>query len=276
MKIYALVGPSGTGKSTIALSFAHSMNIPAIIDDGLLIFKGSKVAGTSSKYEKNTITSIKRAIFFFEDHLKEVQNTIRLLAIDSILIIGTSRKMVNEIARRLQLGEITKYFHIEEIRSSKEIKMALFIRKTEGKHIIPIPITQTEQNIIKRIIMRGKRIFSPQKELIGETTIIQPNFLEGTIHISKKVFKQIVSHGVASIKGVKECKNVELDLNNLPNINVSIIIYYPFHKKIIEIVEEVQKKIADDFITYLDIELSSINVSVINVAIMKGTVKNFM
>ena len=63
MEIFALSGPSGTGKSTSALSFAYEKKIPAIIDDGLLIVNGKKVAGTSAKFEKNTITAVKRATF---------------------------------------------------------------------------------------------------------------------------------------------------------------------------------------------------------------------
>lgn len=52
MKVYSLSGPSGTGKSTSALSFAHKIGVQAIIDDGLLIVNGVRVAGVSAKFEK--------------------------------------------------------------------------------------------------------------------------------------------------------------------------------------------------------------------------------
>ena len=67
MKIYSLSGPSGTGKSTIALHLLIN-HIPAIIDDGLLIIEGGKVAGISAKFEKNSITAVRRAIFSDEQH----------------------------------------------------------------------------------------------------------------------------------------------------------------------------------------------------------------
>ena len=62
MKVYSLSGPSGTGKSTSALAFAHKLGVEAIVDDGLLIVNGVRVAGLSAKFEKNTITAVRRAI----------------------------------------------------------------------------------------------------------------------------------------------------------------------------------------------------------------------
>ena len=52
MKVYSLSGPSGTGKSTSALAFAHKLGVEAIVDDGLLIVNGVRVAGLSAKFEK--------------------------------------------------------------------------------------------------------------------------------------------------------------------------------------------------------------------------------
>ncbi|CAM5180098.1 hypothetical protein UACE39S_06291 [Ureibacillus acetophenoni] len=42
--IHSLSGPSGSGKSTSALQFAHEQGIEAIIDDGILVIKGERVA----------------------------------------------------------------------------------------------------------------------------------------------------------------------------------------------------------------------------------------
>ena len=125
MEIFSLSGPSGTGKSTSALTFAHQHKIPAIIDDGLLILNGHKLAGTSAKFEKNAITAVKRATFFDELHKKEVQEALKIYLIDKILIIGTSDKMTRLIANRLELGEINHYHYIGDLRSPSEIKLCL-------------------------------------------------------------------------------------------------------------------------------------------------------
>lgn len=186
MEIFSLSGPSGTGKSTSALTFAHQKKIPAIIDDGLLILNGQRIAGTSAKFEKNSITAVKRATFFDELHIKEVQEALKIYVINKILIIGTSDKMTRLIASRLEIGEINHYYYIGDLRSSSEIKMAQFVRRTEGKHIMPIPYRQVEQNFFKRLVHKGKDIFSHKKEKIGETTIVRPDFHHGTIQIEKK------------------------------------------------------------------------------------------
>ena len=49
MKVYAFVGPSGTGKSYRAQLVASENNIHYIIDDGLLIDENEVLAGTSAK-----------------------------------------------------------------------------------------------------------------------------------------------------------------------------------------------------------------------------------
>lgn len=97
MRVYSLSGPSGSGKSTSALQFAHDHRIEAIIDDGLLIKNGQKIAGISAKFEKNTIKAIRRAIFQDELHRKEVMDAIKKHHIQSILIIGTSDKMTKKL-----------------------------------------------------------------------------------------------------------------------------------------------------------------------------------
>ena len=71
---YAFVGAAGTGKSQRAQSVAALVDADYIIDDGLLISKGSIVCGKSAKSERNQISAIKRAIFEFDDHRKEVMD----------------------------------------------------------------------------------------------------------------------------------------------------------------------------------------------------------
>lgn len=107
MKVYSLSGPSGTGKSTSALAFAHQLGVEAIIDDGLLIVNGVRVAGVSAKFEKNTITAVRRAIFTDEVHREAVQKALANYQVQSILLIGTSNKMTNSIAKRLALSRCT-------------------------------------------------------------------------------------------------------------------------------------------------------------------------
>lgn len=262
VEIYTLSGSSGTGKSTSALSFAYKKRIPAIIDDGLLILNGQKIAGSSAKFEKNYISAVKRATFFDEQHKKEVQQAIRNHFIGKILIIGTSDKMVNLIAKRLELGEIKHYYYVENIRSSSEIKIAQYVRNTEGKHVIPIPYKQVDQNFFKRLIYKGVEVLSTKKEIIGETTIVYPDFHHGTINIHKKVFKQLVEYICVNFIELVNYESVSVQLQGLPKLNLIVSIRLPIHKNILEKLTALQMEIYQHFLDHLNIELFSINISV--------------
>ncbi len=262
MEIFSLSGPSGSGKSTSALAFAHQHRIPAIIDDGLLIINGEKIAGTSAKFEKNAITAVKRATFFFQDHAKEVQLAIHYYYIDKLLIIGTSDRMTRLIAKRLNLGEILHFYHVEDVRTSSEIKAAQFIRKTEGKHIIPIPYQQVDQNFFKKIISKGMDIITHNKERIGEITIVHPDFHRDSITIHKKVFSDIVKRICLNFKYIEGCKSVEFELTGLPILKAVIIIKYPFHGNLIEMTRRLQEEICAQFLEVLNIELYRVDLHI--------------
>ena len=61
MKVYALVGKSGTGKSYQAMDLCRDRGIEAIIDDGLFIYKNNIVCGSSAKREPTKIGARKAA-----------------------------------------------------------------------------------------------------------------------------------------------------------------------------------------------------------------------
>ena len=71
VKTSAFVGPAGTGKSQRAQLVASLVNADFIIDDGLVIHKGSIVCGKSAKSERNQISAIRRALFEFDDHRRD-------------------------------------------------------------------------------------------------------------------------------------------------------------------------------------------------------------
>lgn len=261
MEVFALSGPSGTGKSSSALLFAHSNDIPAIIDDGLLIYKGQKIAGSSAKYETNHIKAVKRAIFHYDDHKKEVMAAMNAIPFSKILLIGTSKKMVNIIAKELELGGIDHYIDIEDIRTSSEIKMAQFVRKTKGEHVIPIPSIQVEQSFFKKLIERGSKVFSLQKKVIGETSIVKPNFQMGAISILPDVLRQIILIRSEKMPEIDNCSNIKINVESqLPTVSLQIQIKTSKQKSIIEIVTELQKQINKDFQLHLNIELTSIDI----------------
>ena len=103
MEVYALIGASGTGKSHNANSVLEEYGIEMMIDDGLLIKDGKKMAGTSAKAEETTVAAVKRAIFHDPMHAAEVRERIAHLQPKKILILGTSEKMIDKITAALNL-----------------------------------------------------------------------------------------------------------------------------------------------------------------------------
>ncbi|MGP1508852.1 MAG: hypothetical protein ACTTJW_08265, partial [Sphaerochaeta sp.] len=146
VKVYALVGRSGTGKSFRAQLVADKYHIPLIVDDGLLIRNDKIVAGKSAKQESNFLTAVKRALFQDTEHLKEVLNALHTERYSKILIIGTSEKMISKIALRLNLPEPAQIIHIEDIATKDEIDTAMRVRYSEGKHVIPVSPLQITRN----------------------------------------------------------------------------------------------------------------------------------
>ncbi|MCP1354757.1 hypothetical protein [Aneurinibacillus migulanus] len=262
MDVFALYGPSGTGKSTNALELAHKYKINAIIDDGLLIYNGRKVAGTSAKYERTTVQAVKRAIFFYEDHATEIRQAIRDFNIERILLLGTSQKMVNRIADALEIAPITTYISIEDIRSSSEIKAALYTRRTSGKHVIPIPYIQVEQDFFRRLIAQGKKIFSSKKEIIGETTIVQPDFGGGRMHVTEHVLRKLVTLSCNNMPEVENITKISVTLNDLPSVSLEVYLNVKRGTSLPDMAQEIRHRVYKSYVQHLNIELHSIHIHI--------------
>ena len=263
MRVVGIYGESGTGKSTSALSYAHEESIEAIIDDGILIKDGKKIAGISAKFEKNALKAVRRAIFQEEEHCTEVKHAIVSHQLESILIIGTSQKMIKKIANRLELPPIQKYVAIEEIRSHEEILLAKYIREMFGKHTMPIPKNEVEQNFFKRMIQKGWDIFSHKKEKIGETTIVSPDFHSQSIFINQRVYDEILHHIVEHFPLTRKIYRSHFQFTDyFPVIYVEIAIAAPVTYNLWSELTRLQKEIRDAFFTMVHIKLTKIHIHV--------------
>jgi adenylate kinase family enzyme/uncharacterized alkaline shock family protein YloU len=267
VEIFALHGPSGTGKSTSALALAHKYHIPAIIDDGLLIFQGRKVAGYSAKYEKTTIQAVKRAIFHSTDHAKQVKEAILHNNIHKLLIIGTSEKMIQRIVDALQLMQPKLMIPITEIRSSAEIKAALFDREVGGRHVIPIPRMQVEQDLVKKMIAKVEKIFTAKRVQIGETTIVHPHFGLGRVQVSEKALRKLVLHSCDGLTHIREISKIKADITALPIIDMELELQISLGDCIHDIVETIQSNIYKAFFEILNLEIEKIRVHVLHIQI---------
>ncbi len=196
MRVYAFVGPSGTGKSYRAQLVAGENDIKYIIDDGLLIDDNEVVAGTSAKKAPTKIETIKHALFNNEEEKKVIWEAFERLKPEAVLILGTSDGMVEKIAENLQLPKISKTIYINEVATEEEMQKARRMRVHEGKHVIPVPTFEIKKDF-SGFLLDPLQIFkskgSGNEPYIAEKSIIRPTFSYiGNFTISDTVFRQII------------------------------------------------------------------------------------
>lgn len=198
MKVYAFVGPSGTGKSYRAQMVAGEKNIHYIIDDGLLINENEVIAGESAKKAPTKIETVKKALFLNENEKKIIQEAFKKYKPESILILGTSDGMVEKIAENLGLPKITETVYITDVATEQEMEMARKMRVTEGKHVIPVPTFEIKKDF-SGYLLDPLQIFKSkgrgEKPYISEKSIIRPTFsYMGNFTISDAVFRQLAEY----------------------------------------------------------------------------------
>ncbi|HDQ44781.1 MAG TPA: hypothetical protein ENN17_04665 [bacterium] len=202
VRVFALVGDPGTGKSFRARLIMEKYGIPLMIDDGLLIRDQHILAGRSSKREKNRFKAIKRAIFEDPDHADEVRRVLAAETFSSILLIGTSDKMVGRIAEKLDLPYPDQIIYIEDVATREEIDTARRSRNVDGKHVIPVPVIAVKKEFRHQLLesitffLKIHPVLFWKKHEV-EKTIVRPDFSRrGHLTISEAALSQMIMHTV--------------------------------------------------------------------------------
>ncbi len=215
IEVYAFVGPSGTGKSYRAQMVASKYNISFIIDDGILVKNNEIVAGDSAKKAPTKIETVKRALFIDSNQKKEMIKAIKRNNPKSILILGTSDSMVQEIAKNLELPEIKETVYITDVATEEEIDSAKRMRIVEGKHVIPVPTFEIKKDF-SGFLLDPLQIFKTNgfgnKPYISEKSIIRPTFnYIGNFTISDTVFRQIIDYIASKNDSITEILKVRVN-----------------------------------------------------------------
>ena len=214
-KVYAFVGPSGTGKSYRAQMVASENGINYIIDDGLLIKENEVIAGESAKKAPTKVETVKRALFYTEEERQVIIKAFKKYKPDKILLLGTSDKMVAKIAENLGLPEISETIYINDVATEQEMETARRIRKTEGKHVIPVPTFEIKKDF-SGYLLDPLQIFKSkgkgQKPYISEKSIIRPTFSYlGKFTISDTVFRQILEYLANKTTGIYKIQKTRVE-----------------------------------------------------------------
>lgn len=272
MKIIGFVGPSGSGKSHRASWVARERDIEFIIDDGLLIKVNQVVAGTSAKKEKTRIGSIKRALFSEEAHINEVKDAINLYKPKAILILGTSEQMVERIAQRLNLPDVSEKIYISDVADEFEIKQALSTRREQGKHVIPVPTFEIKKDFsgyfldpLQIFRRKGKVNF----QLDGEKSVVRPTFSYlGSYTISDYTIYQIVEFVVTNKKGVSKISRFRAE-NRAEGTYIDMDLVIKYGCNIRALIREIQIEVAEEVE-----RLTALNIKRVNITVKSLVIEN--
>ncbi len=257
MKVVALVGESGTGKSHKALLVAHKENIEYIIDDGLLIKKDKILAGLSAKRESNRIQAIRRAIFLDKEQAQSVREIIRHEKPKKIMVLGTSKGMVDKIVQTLNLPSVSQMFFIEDVSSEKEIQVARASRSREGTHIIPLPGIEVQRkfpiNLVESLEIFYRKRYGNRK--IGERTVVRPPFSYfGKLFISENAILDVIFFTIKDFKDVIRVGKTRINITE-EGILIQMNLILRYGKNIPNIVRKIQEILKKelDYITGINI-----------------------
>ncbi len=267
VKVFTLVGKSGTGKSFRAKLVAQKYGVELIIDDGLLIRDQKILAGQSAKKEKGILSAIRTALFTESEHSKDVQRSLQDEHFKRILIIATSVKMAQTIADKLGLPQPSKIINIKDVSTLEEIEAAIRSRNSEGKHIIPVPAIEVKQNypqiFFDSIRIFFKKRFHPiKKGSIIEKTLVRPAYSDrGTVSISKEALTQMVLHCVQEYDASLSVEKIVV-MKDSGEYRLEVILNVPLGKQIAASLYQLQEYILKNIEQYTGLNLKEVNLTI--------------
>lgn len=264
--VYGLVGRSGTGKSYHSKEVADKYKIKLIIDDGLLIKGDRIIAGHSAKEAANFMGAVKTALFDDDDDKNAITSALLREKTRRILIIGTSEKMVNKIAARLDLPEPGKIIHIEDVSSSDDIETAMHIRFVEGKHIIPVPpieMTRSAPGIVFDSVRVKLGRKNKGKTRVSEKTIVKPEFSKPQEEtVSEAQLQQMIKHSIGEFDPMMRVKKVKGVRNSDRTYSIGVTILLPPRHYIPSTISDLQQYVRDCLEKFGSIMVKSVSVEI--------------
>jgi hypothetical protein len=266
VRVFALVGESGTGKSFRAKLVARKYGIDLIIDDGLLIRNESILAGKSAKKEAIFMKAVKVALFDEKAHRDEVARVLKREKYRRILILGTSIRMIEKIADRLQLPHPDKIIKIDDIATQAEIEKAMFSRKVEGKHVIPVPAIEVRRSY-PRIFYDSVRVFLkrtlgiiPARSNIYEKAVVRPEYSKrGRVSITEDALAQMIIHCVDEWNDAIRIQRVTIR-SDAQGYRLTLVLEIPFGTQISGNIHKLQEYLVDNIERYTGILIEEVNI----------------
>jgi uncharacterized alkaline shock family protein YloU len=273
VKVIALIGKSGTGKSFRARLVAEKHGVELIVDDGLLIRDQKILAGRSAKREQAYLAAVKTALFTDREHRRQVTTALEGQKFKRILVLGTSEGMINKICESLKLPPPAKTVKIEDIATAEEISTAMHSRQTQGKHVIPVPAIEVRRNY-PRLMADSVKIFLRRrfgiinKQRVFEKTVVRPEFSQkGTVTIAESALTQMILHCVDEFDLEAEVKKITVKIDG-DGYRLELHVAVPFGVALAGTVHNLQTYIVESIERFTGIHIAEMNVVIDTVAQM--------
>ncbi|HCC33373.1 MAG TPA: hypothetical protein DEQ28_05650 [Clostridiales bacterium] len=249
MEVYALVGASGTGKSHRASLVARDLAADAVLDDGLLIMGGRIVAGRSSKREETRVAAVRRALLVEPAHAAEIDEALKRLPPRRLLIIGTSPRMVDRIARRLELPLPARYVAIEDVASPTDIRKARRVRRDLGRHVIPAPTLEVKRSFSGYLVDPLRFLMRPRRGVDAgefvEKSVVRPTFSSlGRFVVKDTVVAAIAARSARSGEAIPRVLRVEVDPQP-EGVAIQLEVAVGFGYDLAEVMVAAQRRVKD-------------------------------
>ncbi len=268
IKVYALVGKAGSGKSFRAQLVAQRLGIDLILDDGLLIKDQRILAGQSAKKDKHSFSAVKTALLAKPGQARKIRKALRRQDYKKLLILGTSVGMVERITERLDLPHPKRVITIGDIATKVEIDAATRSRKKSGKHIIPVPAVEVKRdygNIFLnsvRVLIKRRFPFRRKPQDAFEKTVVRPEYSDkGKVSISRAALTQMVMHCANEYN--PEIWVRKLVVSEEPaGYKLEVVIEIPLELKIAGRIHGFQRYVLENIEQFTGIDLQEVNITV--------------
>ena len=210
------------------------------------------------------IGAIKTALFTEEAHKAEVTEAIKKRKPESILILGTSDRMIYRIAERLGLPQPKELIRIEDISDEEDIMAAQTQRNQNGKHAIPVATFQLKREFSGYFLRPLKilRRVGTKSTVVAEKSEVRPTFsyLGGYI-ISERAVYDIVRCAVSSSGEINKITGIDIEKSDGGMVLfIELILTYGI--KVKESAAAIQDKIKNEVEDLTGFNITAVNITV--------------
>ena len=247
--VVGFVGPSGTGKSHRASLVAHQEGCEALVDDGLLIVGGKILAGESAKRAPSKIEAIRRAIFTDRARADDVRRALLSSGATRVLVLGTSRSMIDRICETLALPSPGRWVEIESLAGPAQIRLAKEMRRAYGRHVIPAPTVEVRKTFsgfvvdpLRYILRKGA---DREEDLVMERSVVRPTWTWlGRLTVDDTVVSAIAGRAATEVDGVAGVQRVLVETWS-EGVRISIELSVVFGSHIPSVLARARERVSE-------------------------------